>query len=75
MLNMDIDLYTPDPKWREGSGRAMGSCQAMAPEILVSTNAAEFWCHNNSGAKHHFADVAPLFLYGTRSFARPLPVN
>ncbi|GJW15585.1 hypothetical protein Tco_0019718, partial [Tanacetum coccineum] len=29
----------------------------------------------NSGAKFHFADVAPLFLYGTRSLAQPLPAR
>ncbi|GKB77073.1 hypothetical protein Tco_0943968 [Tanacetum coccineum] len=37
----------------------------MAPEFWCQTNATEFWCHSISGAKLPFADVAPLFEFGT----------
>ncbi|GKG37497.1 hypothetical protein Tco_0447670, partial [Tanacetum coccineum] len=33
-----------------------------------------FWCHGISGAKLHFADVAPLLEFGTKSLAPRLPV-
>ncbi|GJW05620.1 phospholipase-like protein [Tanacetum coccineum] len=46
----------------------------MAPEFWCQTNATEFWCHSISGAKLSFADVAPLFEFGTKSLAPPLPV-
>ncbi|GJT82652.1 hypothetical protein Tco_1056994 [Tanacetum coccineum] len=36
--------------------------------------APEFWCHSISGAKLSFADVAPLFEFGTKSLTPPLPV-
>ncbi|GJU31725.1 hypothetical protein Tco_1175314, partial [Tanacetum coccineum] len=29
------------------------------------TTPTEFWCHGISGAKLHFADVAPLLEFGT----------
>ncbi|GJT13925.1 RNA-directed DNA polymerase, eukaryota, reverse transcriptase zinc-binding domain protein [Tanacetum coccineum] len=45
----------------------------MAPEFWCQTNATEFWCHSISGAKLSFADVAPLFEFGTKSLAPPLP--
>ncbi|GJZ74443.1 hypothetical protein Tco_0638589 [Tanacetum coccineum] len=37
----------------------------MAPEVWCQTNATEFWCHSISGAKLPFADVTPLFEFGT----------
>ncbi|GJW08995.1 hypothetical protein Tco_1571418 [Tanacetum coccineum] len=37
----------------------------MAPEFWCQTNATEFWCYSISGAKLSFADVAPLFKFGT----------
>ncbi|GJU41757.1 hypothetical protein Tco_1194714 [Tanacetum coccineum] len=30
------------------------------------TTPTEFWCHGISGAKLHFADVAPLLEFGTK---------
>ncbi|GKE36491.1 hypothetical protein Tco_1459896 [Tanacetum coccineum] len=39
------------------------------------TTPTEFWCHGISGAKLHFADVAPLLEFGTKSLAPRLPVN
>ncbi|GJW17222.1 hypothetical protein Tco_0024658 [Tanacetum coccineum] len=47
---------------REALARTMECREALAPTTEC-----------NSGAKHRFADVAPLFLYGTRSLGRPLP--
>ncbi|GJX31088.1 RINT1-like protein MAG2 [Tanacetum coccineum] len=37
----------------------------MAPEFWCQTTPTEFWCHGISGAKLHFADVAPLLEFGT----------
>ncbi|GJX37368.1 hypothetical protein Tco_0250671 [Tanacetum coccineum] len=37
----------------------------MAPEFWCQTNATEFWCHKISDAKLSFADVTPLFEFGT----------
>ncbi|GKB21286.1 F-box protein-like protein isoform X1 [Tanacetum coccineum] len=34
----------------------------------------KFWCHSISGAKLSFADVTPLFEFGTKSLAPPLSV-
>ncbi|GJS68765.1 hypothetical protein Tco_0683330 [Tanacetum coccineum] len=46
----------------------------LGPEFLVCQQyATEFWCHSISGAKLSFADVAPLFEFGTKSLAPPLP--
>ena len=44
------------------------------PEILVPTDTPEMWCHRISGAIEIFADVAPLFAYGTRPTAPRYPV-
>ncbi|GJV02091.1 cinnamoyl-CoA reductase 1-like protein [Tanacetum coccineum] len=33
--------------------------------FLCQTTPTEFWCHGISGAKLHFADVAPLLEFGT----------
>ncbi|GJW52943.1 hypothetical protein Tco_0097028 [Tanacetum coccineum] len=46
----------------------------MAPEFWCQTTPTEFWCHDISGAKLHFADVAPLLEFGTKSLAPRLPV-
>ncbi|GKF92369.1 hypothetical protein Tco_0279088, partial [Tanacetum coccineum] len=46
----------------------------MAPEFWCQTTPSEFWCHGISGAKLHFADVAPLLEFGTKSLAPRLPV-
>ncbi|GJS97486.1 hypothetical protein Tco_0804454 [Tanacetum coccineum] len=46
----------------------------MAPEFWCQTTPTEFWCHGISGAKLHFADVAPLLEFGTKSLAPRLPV-
>ncbi|GJV81961.1 hypothetical protein Tco_1517831 [Tanacetum coccineum] len=45
----------------------------MAPEFWCQTTPTEFWCHGISGAKLHFADVAPLLEFGTKSLAPRLP--
>ncbi|GKC55206.1 hypothetical protein Tco_1077951 [Tanacetum coccineum] len=41
----------------------------MAPEFWCQTTPTEFWCHDISGVKLHFADVAPLLKFGTKSLA------
>ncbi|GKD48762.1 probable alpha-amylase 2 [Tanacetum coccineum] len=46
----------------------------MAPEFWCQTTPTEFWCHGISGVKLHFADVAPLLEFGTKSLAPRLPV-
>ncbi|GKA52503.1 hypothetical protein Tco_0745818 [Tanacetum coccineum] len=46
----------------------------MAPEFWCQTTPTEFWCHGISGAKLHFADVASLLEFGTKSLAPRLPV-
>ncbi|GKB09103.1 hypothetical protein Tco_0837415, partial [Tanacetum coccineum] len=46
----------------------------MALEFWCQTTPTEFWCHGISGAKLHFADVAPLLEFGTKSLAPRLPV-
>ncbi|GJY09296.1 hypothetical protein Tco_0377481 [Tanacetum coccineum] len=46
----------------------------MALEFWCQTTPTEFWCHGISGAKLHFADVAPLLEFGTKSLAPRLPM-
>ncbi|GJU96229.1 hypothetical protein Tco_1320985 [Tanacetum coccineum] len=46
----------------------------MAPEFWCQTTPTEFWCDGISGAKLHFADVAPLLEFGTKSLLSRLPV-
>ncbi|GKC09089.1 reverse transcriptase domain, reverse transcriptase zinc-binding domain protein [Tanacetum coccineum] len=47
----------------------------MTPEFWCQTTPTEFWCHDISGAKLHFADVAPLLEFDTKSLAPRLPVE
>ncbi|GJZ87100.1 RNA-directed DNA polymerase, eukaryota [Tanacetum coccineum] len=42
-------------------------------EFLCQTTPTEFWCHDISGAKLHFADVTPLLEFGIKSLAPRLP--
>ncbi|GKD48157.1 RNA-directed DNA polymerase, eukaryota [Tanacetum coccineum] len=44
----------------------------MAPEFWCQTTPTEFWCHGISGAKLHFADVAPLLEEQEWNFHRGL---
>ncbi|GJY61339.1 hypothetical protein Tco_0461996 [Tanacetum coccineum] len=47
----------------------------MSQEFWCQTTPTEFWCHGISGAKLHFADVAPLLEFDTKSLAPRLPVE
>ncbi|GJY32801.1 lysine--tRNA ligase [Tanacetum coccineum] len=52
-----------------GAGRS-----TRKKEFWCQTTPTEFRCHDISGAKLHFADVAPLLEFGTKSLTPRLPV-
>ncbi|GJX53791.1 hypothetical protein Tco_0282160, partial [Tanacetum coccineum] len=52
----------------------VASTVLKSQQFWCQTTPTEFWCHGISGAKLHFADVAPLLEFGTKSLAPRLPV-
>ncbi|GJZ42804.1 hypothetical protein Tco_0590059 [Tanacetum coccineum] len=45
--------------------------ERVEEHVWCQTTPTEFWCHGISGAKLHFADVAPLLEFGTKTQGRP----